>query len=230
MHLLIDQGNSRVKACTLRAGQLQFVDLSKLNSSEWALIQEVLIASVASEAEKDALVKRIPSAVAVRFIKSSQFAFGLRSGYDIPEKLGVDRWLAMLGALKCYPSEPLLVIDAGTALTLDWVDAKGQHLGGWILAGLQTQQKILVSATAQVQSESVVYSKLEPGTNTIQAVANGAKAALLGAITHALAQQDVQRVIVTGGDADFIFQSLNHPGLVLDQKLIFHGLACFIND
>lgn len=230
MHLLIDQGNSRTKACLYKEGVFTDVVLSELTPTDWKSIKQALIGSVASAEQRQQLRSLLPATMPVRWLRSSAQAFGISNSYQQPEKLGVDRWLALLGAAALYPKQRLLVIDAGTAVTMDWLDADGQHTGGWILAGLQTQQRILVSATAQVEAATMSLQSLLPATSTTAAVAEGAKAAVLGAVQQAIQLQRIERVVLTGGDGAFIQQQLNNNAVLLEPKLIFYGLARFIDN
>ncbi|WP_337881623.1 type III pantothenate kinase [Rheinheimera sp.] len=230
MHLLIDQGNSRTKACLYKEGVFTDVVLSELTPTDWLSIKQGLIGSVAAAEQQQQLQSLLPASLAVRWLRSTAQAFGISNSYQQPEKLGVDRWLAILGAAALYPNQSLLVIDAGTAVTMDWLSADGVHAGGWILAGLHTQQRILVSATAQVEAAALSLHPLQPGTSTTAAVAEGAKAAVLGAVQQAIQLRRIERVVLTGGDGAFIQQQLNNNAVLLEPKLIFYGLARFIDN
>src|SRR3546814_5490867 len=87
-----------------------------------------------SEAVRSQLVQ-IPN-----FARSSAGWHGLRNAYREPERLGVDRWLAMIAAWHTHRGAACIA-NAGTALTVDVIDAQGQHLGGIIAAGLAAQQR-----------------------------------------------------------------------------------------
>ena len=230
MQLLIDQGNSRTKAKLYHQGEFSTVAMTELTADQWQQIDQVLIASVASVGQQQQLQHIIPPTTPVRWLRSSAHAFGITNSYPLPEKLGIDRWLAMLGAALLYPAQSVLVIDAGTAVTMDWLDADGMHAGGWILAGLQTQQRILVAATAQVDADSVSLQALQPATSTTAAVAEGAKAAVLGAVQQAISLRPDAMVLLTGGDAAFIQQQLKNSAVLVEPKLIFYGLARFIDN
>ncbi|MEZ5455423.1 MAG: type III pantothenate kinase [Lysobacteraceae bacterium] len=158
--LLFDAGNTRLKwACTEADGIVErgAMDWSALQHAGWQQAlpntsqgRQVALAQVLSpehaEVLRDALLGRFGR---VREVRSEASCAGLRSAYRHSERLGVDRWLGMLAAWQ--PGEALLLANVGTALTLDAVDAQGQHLGGSILAGLQAMQGGLLNAAPGLQ-------------------------------------------------------------------------------
>ena len=143
---------------------------------------------------------------------------GLQCGYAEPEKLGVDRWLAMLAARRRY-SEALIVVDAGSAATFDVVSAEGKHFGGYILPGLELMRTSLSGGTDQVHVERVGASNLALGCNTAAAVNSGALAALC-ALAEKLSCEHSARIVVAGGGGKLISEQLAGseycPDLVLD--------------
>lgn len=157
--------------------------------------------------------------------QSSHQAFGVTSAYDHPEKLGVDRWLAMIGAHRSYPGA-LCVVDCGTAITVDVLQADGKHLGGVIAPGLSLMKKALVSNTADLSVAAQVHH-VKLATETGAAIANGVLMAVTGLIEQATRRVTVSyQLIVTGGDAGIVATSLSIP-LVIDDKLVLKGLAVF---
>ncbi len=159
MKLLIDIGNTRIKSAWLTDGRLsdQHSICWRESGFEIALAEAwrehtasaVAISAVAS----GDVVERVCALVRQRWQLDAQLArykgdlFGLRCGYDQPESLGIDRWLAMLGAWGRREGA-WLVADLGTAVTLDVIDQTGQHLGGCIYAGIETQRRALSLQTA----------------------------------------------------------------------------------
>ncbi len=228
--LLLDIGNSRCKAVVFSQGQFQLLashqaaDLSGFN------IEQVLCSSVATAA-RFVEIQQQTGLTHLRWteIRSEASRHGLQNCYGQPELLGVDRWLAMLGARTLLPAQPLLVIDAGTAITVDWVDAVGQHQGGWILPGLRLLEKSVTSNTAKVFAQDGLPLTLQPGTSTGQCLQNGCLAAAIGALQTAIQQQQVAAVVCTGGDAATLLPFLQSSvPLQLDPLLIFRGLALYL--
>mgnify|MGYP001180339517 FL=1 len=102
----------------------------------------------------------------------------LTLSYDDPSKLGVDRFLAMLGALERFPNSPLLVIDAGSAVTFDVIDAKGMHQGGLIMPGI----KALRESFAKFSTNDLSLKSSELKNITKDAWHSGTHAMLVSAI------------------------------------------------
>lgn len=152
---------------------------------------------------------------------------GLTNGYVEPALLGVDRWLAMAGAVTSH-SGPLLVVDAGTALTIDAVDGAGRHLGGYIVPGMQLQLRALGAGTAHIGQVAADH-KMGWGSSTAEAVANGVTLSLVSAVERAAielsrAVDDTCRLVLTGGDAAVIAAHTVFADVVVDPQLLFRGM------
>lgn len=138
------------------------------------------------------------------FATSENASAGVVNGYAEPGSLGVDRWVAVVAAY-AEARAPVLVVDAGTALTLDIVDEHGRHQGGWILPGRALAAGGLMGLTAQIRIDVVPESSVEPGTCTADAVNRGAALAAVGAVALAMTRAPRAAVgYVTGGDAAWL--------------------------
>lgn len=190
--------------------------------------------SVAAEAINAALVESITArwGVSVEFARSTAECAGVRNGYHQPERLGVDRWLAIVAAYQAC-RRPVVVIDAGSALTIDLVNAAGQHLGGYIIPGRQMLLDVLHSATAGVRFEqtSEAEALIRCGRNTGEAVVGGARLALNGAVHLALEEADQclgdYDLVLTGGDSKWLQSVQERAGparVVWDDDLVLDGL------
>ena len=231
MILNIDAGNSRIKWRLTDNGQQiakgveltsKILDGGTLDLSEIKSPSEIRVSSVAGDRVVDSLHKQLLKqfSVAVRFAKVSATIGELSCAYEDPQSLGVDRWLAIAAAYHQY-SEPLMVVDAGSAITMDIIGPGGQHIGGYIAPGLTLMHDALWQNTSDVR---VVGSGLEelwlPGKNTQQAVNRGCLLAAVSTI-ESLAAQFPVRIVMTGGDAKILKQAINldaehHSNLVLD--------------
>lgn len=150
---------------------------------------------------------------------------GVTCAYEAPERLGVDRWLAVLAAWELTKSSTL-VCDVGTAITLDYVDAAGVHRGGWIAPGIATMRRALRAETRDVRPDDRIAARLEFGRNTDTAVAGGTLAMAVGAVLAArrLIEREMgepPRVLMAGGDAEALIGAMgdsveHHPDLVFD--------------
>ena len=240
MELLVDSGNSRLKWALLEEGMLQpggscdggaALTEERLEEiwGELPVPRRIWIANVAGT-ETAARIrswsenrwKRTP-----RFLSAQAEGFGVTNGYREPERLGVDRWLAVIAARHHCPL-PACVVDCGTALTLDVVDENGVHHGGLICPGAALMRRALVQGTADLRldGEEPVSGPLADGTAA--AVALGVHQALLGFVERSV--RELERcwsplhVILTGGGASRLAADLSLP-LHLAPDLVLKGLA-----
>jgi len=239
MKLLLDVGNTRLKWCVAEQGRLGDVvghdyrqtDCMQTLRHHWETLQRpdhIAIAAVSQAAviaDLIQLLRAIWPGCNPIMARSSQAAFGVINGYAQPEKLGVDRWLALLAAHHYY-SGPVCVIDCGTAITVDAVTQEGTHLGGLICPGLQMMKQALANNTAAL-SISAQPGETCLALDTQTAIANGCLVAALGLIEQVLLQLGAKyRLILTGGDAQFLANALSRP-MVLDTALVLKGLALY---
>ncbi|MDH3431819.1 MAG: type III pantothenate kinase [Gammaproteobacteria bacterium] len=170
--------------------------------------------------------------VDVQFARTASAACGVTNSYRQPRRLGVDRWVAMIGAWSEVQAA-CLIVDAGTALTIDVLDDDGQHLGGQILPGVSLMTETLASRTSDIPT--VQRRAANPGrgmemfaSTTAGAVGHGASNAVLGAIERSLAvlrENDIApTIILTGGDASRILKSLGEQP-IHRPHLVLQGLA-----
>tara|TARA_E500000331_G_scaffold177030_1_gene170682 strand:- start:83 stop:781 length:699 start_codon:yes stop_codon:yes gene_type:complete len=156
---------------------------------------------------------------------------GVKINYADVTRLGVDRWLAMLGAFE-RSKGPCIVIDSGTAFTLDILNEDGMHLGGYILPGLWLMKESLTCKTGIRLEAKTLEPCLDLGNSTDEAVVNGGLAALVALIEKKMEELSKSgcdpKVYLTGGDADFFVRQMDFPALELDMDLVLDGLriAC----
>jgi type III pantothenate kinase len=172
----------------------------------------------------------------VHFAKSTKEACGVRNGYRHPRRLGVDRWVAMIGAWAELESA-CVVVDAGTAVTIDAIDAGGQHLGGQIFPGVRLMLEALAASTSDIPAVSrrlSAASGLEMfGDTTGKAVQHGAWNAVAGAVDRAITTLRSSAydpaVVLTGGDASRMLTALGTEPLHRPH-LVLQGLARMLQD
>lgn len=149
---------------------------------------------------------------------------GVRNGYREPERLGSDRWAALIAARR-QEHGPCLVVSCGTATTVDALSVDGEFLGGLILPGLALMQRSLSSNTAQLGMERGTAQDF-PRT-TADAIRSGVLQATLGAVRHQFellqARQGEAVCLLTGGAADELQAHLDLP-LVRVENLVLKGL------
>ena len=237
--LLLDLGNSRWKMCIAATDELGPVSAGAYDDRDavgTALedsrdgIDLLLVASVAGRETGPPFIAHLERelGLAARMVDSTQPMPNVRNGYRKPEQLGVDRLLAMVAA-RAYRDAPLCVIDAGTAVTLDFVDADGQHLGGFILPGIRMFRDCLLANTA-IPRDDVVHGGDTVGRDTPTAVALGARYAVGGIVetflsgSRALFPGREVDIVIGGGDADQFTPLLPKPCSKLEH-LVLRGLA-----
>lgn len=172
----------------------------------------------------------------VHFARSEAQAFGVTNSYRQPRRMGVDRWVAMVGAREAL-SGALLVVDAGTAVTVDALAADGRHLGGQILPGLRLMMSSLHEDTSDLPPVRRAPSSGDAvdgfAASTGSAIWHGALAAVCGAVERGLRRLRAgghrPRLVLTGGDASRILNAVDakaehRPHLVLE------GLAVMVRN
>lgn len=236
--IFIDVGNSRIKFALADEHGFDYLGafaLDAFNSVDAleTLLHEldvspdkVFVASVASAQFEHDLREAISTVWRDYpvFLTTQIACCGLQNGYDDPLQLGVDRWLAMLG-VRALTQKDFIVIDAGTAITVDAV-SNDKHLGGFILPGLGKMRESLALGTAKVKfncshAEASVSEEEAAtsffATNTQDAVCGGTLYMAASALSHLLIEAQVAlngsaKVYMTGGDATL----LRH---ILDDKI-----------
>lgn len=231
MYLLIDIGNSRDKAALADKGKIiPFPQLSA-EAANALPIQAVYYCSVAGPERAIQLRQKLAlEHIPWRQVHSEHQAFGVTSSYQQANLLGADRWLALLGSQFKFPQQNMMIVDAGTAVTIDWLNAQGQHIGGWILPGLKLQQQAVVRNTARVFNAEAVKARMEPGRETVSCLQNGCLAAVIGAIRQGWQQSLADKLILTGGDAIYLKPFIADLPVVTEPLLVFLGIARYIDN
>src|ERR1700732_166743 len=244
MILVIDVGNTRLKWAWLTSTGLsdqQAIVHREAKPGVWtaALFESgqkptrVLVSNVAGPvmAKTLAQLSKKMFHVNVEFITAAQEFHGLTNGYLDPSLLGADRWLALIGALTPARSA-LCVVDAGTAVKVDSVDAGGRHLGGLIVPGIHMMREALMNKTSDIGKAAMQSTPSLAGVlanNTIGAVSRGAVFALAGMADRAaeVVEQSTgakPKLFITGGDAGMITGTMRSHGEIVPD-LVLQGLA-----
>ena len=248
MILTIDAGNSRLKwgvfdsAGEMKAhGVCMNTELDSKAPVAWRACKRAVISNVAGEtvAEKINTLLR-PLDIPMRWVVASAQACSVKNSYTEPQQLGTDRWAALVAAWQHYRA-PCIVINAGTALTIDalavdalGVDKKTEHgifLGGLILPGFSLMQISLTQGTAGIRA--LPGSSQNFPTNTDDALYTGALSAMVGAVESMvikLQQREARspRCVVSGGDATLLAEALKDSkianNVVIADNLVLQGL------
>lgn len=242
--LAIDVGNTRLKwalyqtphrqAPLLAQGAEFLENIDKLADGAWAALpppDRMLGCIVAG----DALKRRVQEQMEIwevepRWVVPRAAEAGLTNGYDVPSRLGADRWVAMIGAwhrsLAQGPARPMVVVMVGTAVTVEAIDASGKFLGGLILPGHGIMLRALESGTAGLHVPT--GDVCEFPTNTSDALTSGGTYAIAGAVERMV--QHVRshcgaepKCVMTGGAGWKMAPSMSVQFELVDN-LIFDGL------
>ena len=146
--------------------------------------------------------------------------------YDEPSQLGVDRWAALIGA-RALSSDPCVVVNAGTAMTVDALGAQGEFIGGIIVPGFNLMHESLAANTARLSAERGNFTPFPRATR--DAITSGAIQALCGAIERMrdamLAAGHREPVMIfSGGAGELVARHLGRPVRIVD-KLVLEGLV-----
>jgi type III pantothenate kinase len=240
MMLLIDSGNTRIKWALVEgtdwlcngilpveeAGELSHHLVAHCNqfNAAWQDIEQAWVSNVAGE-EVGLHIRGIfaHGNIKPHFIVAREEQCGVHNGYSPPGQLGSDRWAALIGAWHLMNGE-CLVVNCGTATTIDALSGKGEFMGGLILPGLDLMLGSLYEKTAQLMTDKGEYVLFPK--NTADAMFSGVIQASCGAIQrqHALLANDGVPVVLSGGAAELLQEHLSVPLRIVDN-LVLQGLA-----
>ncbi len=228
--LAVDAGNTRIKWGLHADGawleQSWTPTAQPQLETQWLHLpqpQQVLVSNVAgSDAESAIVAASRQWRIQPCFIRPQAAQCGVINGYAEPGQLGPDRWAALIAARHLHPGHDLLVVQAGTATTIDTLDASGHFRGGLILPGLDLMLDALARNTAGLARHC---GKMSPfPDNTADAIFSGAANAIAGAVERSyqrLANQPL--CLLSGGDMDILLPLLSIPAHKVDH-LVLQGL------
>ncbi len=252
--LLLDLGHSRLKC--LRGGPALAWSLQAFAYTPDTLLE--VLPELGSHFQYSAELNRIAVASVCASLESTLFAWlrsqwpmaqivnvraeaawgGVRTAYALQEAahLGVDRWLGLIAASRLCPGQTCLILGAGTSLTLDLLRKDGQHLGGWILPGLNAlyNQLTLRASLPEISGLGLPFL----GTSTHSSVLNGVsffwQEGVLALLKHLRSQQDLKDLIeegiplvITGGESIYLpLEEMSKEGFRVREEslLLFQGL------
>jgi type III pantothenate kinase len=198
-------------------------------------IGQVLVSSVAGPKVNRALAAAAHLAGArVRFVRTPRRGGGVTVGYAEPWRLGVDRFVAAVGAHALFARVPVCVVGVGTAMTIDLVGADGRHRGGVIIPGPALMVETLLDRTQGIRRRArggtaVVAGRSLFGRSTRAGIVQGARYAAAATIDQAVEQAQalvgrLPLVVLTGGGAPAV-RGLLRCRWVLVPDLVLRGLA-----
>ncbi len=238
--LLVDAGNSRLKWSELDATGNTSVQQARAYAGQpplasflalldaYPTIRHITLVHVLTPFFAESVEHLCQErGIQLRIARSVEHAYGITSGYQQPQSLGADRFVGLVAARQLAQQAASIVIDCGTAVTIDAIDEHGRHWGGTILPGLQLSADALI---ARAQGKlSVAFD--EPSVfadGTSRAIGGGCLFGLIGAIEGICARiQQTMAVplvrIITGGDAERLCTWLQGD-YVVQPDLLMQGL------
>lgn len=228
--LAVDAGNSRIK-WGLHTGadwrEQSWTDTARPElAAQWAGLptpESIIVSNVAGSAAARYIEAACqPWHTKPCFIRAEAAQCGVRNGYAIPHQLGSDRWAALIAAHHLYPGHDVLVVQSGTAVTIDNLAADGLFRGGLILPGFRLMLDALARNTASLPAQHGKFAVLPD--NTADAMFSGTAHAIAGAIERsyrALATRPL--CLLSGGDMDILLPVLGIPATTA-SNLVLEGL------
>ena len=242
--LAIDIGNTRLKWASYSApqpgaelmshGAVFLETIDSLAETDWKKLPppaSMLGCVVAGEGVKRRVEEQLEIwDIEPRWVTPSPHACGVTNGYDHPIRLGVDRWVAMIGArhrvLAAGKPRPALVVMVGTAVTVDALDASGRFLGGLILPGFGLMLRALEMGTAGLKAPT--GEVVDFPTNTSDALMSGGADAVAGAVERMyrklLAHTGEKPALLMTGGAAVKLAPITDLAFDTVDTLIFEGL------
>ncbi|HEY4195203.1 MAG TPA: type III pantothenate kinase [Mucilaginibacter sp.] len=240
-NLVIDIGNTLTKIAVFRQDELllaehyQVVEAGTLvKLIDQYKVNKAIISSVKKEIES--WRSTLEEKVDLEYFNVEMTA-GICNQYKTPKTLGLDRLAAVIGANQLYPGKSSLVIDAGTTITYDWVDAAGNYFGGSISPGLNMRYKALnyyTGALPLIAADEQFKSNYGDDTTSAirSGVQNGIKYELKGFIENYRQNEPELNIILTGGDSIFfdtlLKNSIFAPYIKNEPYLVLKGLNAAI--
>lgn len=227
--LIVDQGNTLYKAGWFLNNELRQVSThasieSLLVEAEKYSPQQVGIGSVGKKSEETR--KKLEVFKNVSVIDNS-WATPLVNDYNTPKTLGIDRLAAAVGAYCMFPEENVLVVDMGSCITYDMINAEGQYLGGNISPGAEMRHKAMAAYTANLPNPGFSKDVQLIGKSTHEALQSGVFFGILGELEGMIGRYrhlfGQLRVCLTGGDATAFETKLKEPIFAV-RNLVLIGL------
>jgi len=219
MNLIVDIGNSNTKLAVYKGQEKIYI--SRINELSCEEIEKELSDFKFKRAIVSS-VKKLPPFFSELFFPNIPFIhflsqnsrFPFKIDYETPETLGTDRMAAVAGAFNLYPGSEILVIDAGTAITFDFLSSD-VYKGGNISPGLSMRFKALNKFTGKLPLVSITDNFTFPGQNTADAIIAGVITGVTYEINEYIRtfekKHTLFKIILTGGDSGYIKDKINHP-------------------
>lgn len=233
MNLIIDAGNTKAKLAVFECGKIIFIVKVELKNALkeiektfllYPKIKKVISSSV-SKLNKEQLKTVFKDVVWLVLDYKTKIPF--KNLYKTPKTLGVDRIALIANAVNEHVNNNVLVIDAGTCITYDFINSNSEYFGGSIAPGLNLRYKSLSDYTENLPLLNPEYSSSLIGNSTKNAIHAGVSNGLIAEINGVIAEFSNNYkqlvVILTGGDAVFLSKRLK-SGIFVDPEFLLYGL------
>ncbi|WP_313807407.1 type III pantothenate kinase [Flavobacterium sp.] len=232
MLLAIDVGNTRIKVAVFEKDSLLDKEIFLKEEAEkkiknifkkYPKIENSVFSSVG---KLDASVLDFVEKHSKLLIVSPDLSFPFENLYATPKTVGIDRLVLSSGATLLHPNQNCLIIDAGTCITYDFINADNQYLGGAISPGFRLRYESLHNYTAKLPLLTLEQPENFIGNSTKESIHSGVVLGIVneieGFINRYREQYQHLTVILTGGDADFLAKNIKstifaNPNFLLES-------------
>ena len=233
MNLIIEVGNTSTKLAVFNNNKIESktaVETKQVLNSIKHILEtypEVRLAIVSSvgRLEKEVLVYLEANLKLVVLNHETPIPF--KNLYATPKTLGIDRIALVCASVQQFPDKNVLIIDAGTCITYDFINTSNEYLGGAISPGIRMRYKALHNQTANLPLLETEQPKHVIGNSTIEAinsgVVNGVLSELNGIISEYRSIYLDLTIILTGGDAKFLSKQLK-SSIFANSNFLLEGL------
>ena len=232
MNLIIDVGNTRIKSAVFEGDILKevfFFDTDDILSEikkilkNFAITQAIMsnVGAISTE-----ILDKLQQLIKV-IVVSAATSIPFVNLYKTPNTLGIDRIALIAGAVKQFPNRNVLVIDAGTCITFDFVNTRNEYLGGAISPGIQMRFNALHHFTANLPLLNKRELKNPIGTSTKDCMNSGVVNGVVNEIDGVINQYKIKysdlTVVLTGGDTNFLSKQLK-SSIFANPNFVLEGL------
>jgi type III pantothenate kinase len=233
MNLIIDIGNTNIKLAVFNGENIVYKEVTKASRllstvrkilKKYPSLNKAILSSVGKL--KEGLLIKIQSQINLLVLDSS-VKLPFTNQYETPKTLGVDRIALVSASAIKYPNKNVLIIDAGTCITYDFINHKNTYLGGAISPGIRLRYQCLHNLTANLPLLNIEQPKNIIGVNTQESIHSGVINGVLNEIRGSIQEYEQEfkelTVILTGGDAEFLSKQLK-SSIFANSNFLLEGL------
>ena len=238
MNLIIDIGNTNTKIAVFEYDNIIEIDIINAENTikainkflcKYKAINKAIISNV-SETNNSTLINKI--SIDNVYCLSDKLKLPFNNMYKSKETLGSDRKALVSAAIKHYPNNNVLIIDAGTCITTDFIDASGNYHGGSISPGINMRYGALSEKTSNLPKLERKYPLHITGSSTEDSIHSGIINGIVYEIREYISEYQKQykdiNIILTGGDSDFLSKPLK-ISIFANRNFLLEGLNFILN-